>query len=46
MKSEHSKDTVFNSIVLFAAWMIVIATCVTDDVETSAQVVRVAYRAQ
>ena len=46
MKSEHSKDTVFNSVVLFAAWMIVIATCITDDVETNTHVVHIAYRAQ
>ena len=46
MKSEPTKDTVFNSLVLFAAWMVVISTCITDDVDTGKQVVRIAYRAQ
>jgi len=46
MDSENRKDTIFNSVVLFAAWMIVISTCIVDDGETSTQVVRIAYRAQ
>lgn len=46
MDSENRKDTIFNSAVLFAAWMIVISTCIVDDGDTSAQVVRIAYRAQ
>ena len=46
MKSESIKDTALNSVVLFAAWMIVIATCIVDDIDTGTQVVHIAYRAQ
>jgi hypothetical protein len=46
MDSENRKDTIFNSVVLFTAWMIVISTCIVDDGDTSTQVVRIAYRAQ
>jgi hypothetical protein len=46
MKPEPTKDTVFNSLVLFAAWMVVISTCMTDDIDTGTQVVRIAYQPQ
>lgn len=46
MKSEPTKDTILNSLVLFAAWMVVISTCITDDIDTGTQVVRIAYRGQ
>jgi len=46
MKSEPTKDTILNSLVLFAAWMVVISTCITDDIDTGTQVIRIAYRAQ
>jgi hypothetical protein len=44
--SKTRKDMIFNSVVLFAAWLVVIAACVSDDVEAKTQVVRIAYQAQ
>jgi hypothetical protein len=48
MSSGTRKDTLFNSVVLFAAWLVVIAACVADDVDVDAgtHLVRIAYRAQ
>jgi hypothetical protein len=46
MKPKMSKDTVFNSVILFAAWLVVIAACIGDDVESKTHVVRIAYQAQ
>ena len=43
MKSNSRKDTLFNSAVLLAAWLVVIGAGVSDQVETSAQVVQIAY---
>jgi hypothetical protein len=46
MSSGTRKDTLFNSVVLFAAWLVVIAACVADDVDAGTHGVRAAYRAQ
>ena len=42
MKSNR-KDTILNSAVLLAAWLVLISAGVSDQVETSSQVVHIAY---
>ncbi len=45
MKSNLTQDTVLNTAILVAAWLIVIAACVDTDVGAPASVIRVAYAA-
>jgi hypothetical protein len=46
MNSNTSKDNALNSAILFAAWLIVIAAGVAAHVESSSQVVRIAYQVE
>ena len=46
MKSNDRKDTIFNSIVIVAAWLLLLAACIPDDADTQAPSVRIAYQAQ
>ena len=46
MKSNTRKDTLFNTIVLVAAGLMLLAACIPDDADTETQPVRIAYRAQ
>ena len=46
MNTNNRKDTVFNCAVVFAAWLVLIAACVSDDVDANTHVVRIAYQAQ
>ena len=46
MKQSNRHDTMLNSFILFAAWLVVIAACIPDDVDAAAQPVRIAYEAQ
>jgi hypothetical protein len=46
MYPKSTKDTIFNSVVLFAAWLVVISACIGEDVESTKQAVRIAYQAQ
>ena len=46
MKSPIRQDTLLNSVMLFAAWLVIIAACIPEDVETVAHPVRIAYQAQ
>lgn len=46
MKPSIRNDTVLNSVILFSAWLVVIAACIPEDVEAGHQPVRIAYEAQ
>jgi hypothetical protein len=46
MNSNHRKDSFLNSAVLFAAWLIVIVASVDAHIESSSEVVRIAYVAE
>lgn len=46
MKSSTRKDTIFNTIVLVAAWLMLFAACIPDDADTKTQPVRIAFQAQ
>lgn len=46
MKSSIRKDTLLNSFILFAAWLVVVAACIPEDVDAVTQPVRIAYEAQ
>jgi hypothetical protein len=46
MNSNNHRDTVLNCFVVFAAWLVIIAACLPDDVDAKTQVVRIAYEAQ
>ena len=41
--SPIDKDTMFNGIAIFAAWLIVIVACVNPAQEEARSVVRIAY---
>ena len=45
MKTNASKELIRSTAVVIGAWLIVIAAGVNGPVESSSQVVRVAYRA-
>ena len=45
MKSNFRKDTILNSAVLFAAWLVVISASVGENFDSAAQPVRIAYPA-
>jgi hypothetical protein len=45
MKSQIPRERVLNSVVLFAAWLVVIAACIPDDGESPTRAVPIAYRA-
>lgn len=46
MNSNTRKDSLLNSAVLFAAWLIVIIASVDAHIESSTEVVRIAYAAE
>ena len=46
MKKNPRKDMILNSAVLFAAWLVVIAACVSGDAGSATRVVRIAYEVQ
>lgn len=43
MNSNTRKDTLLNSVVLFAAWLIIIVASVDAHIESNSEVVRIAY---
>ena len=45
MRSNFRKDRILDSVILFAAWLVVITAGVGDQVESSSQVVPIAYAA-
>jgi hypothetical protein len=45
MNSNTNKDNALNSAILFAAWLVIIAASVDAHIESSSQVVLIAYSA-
>jgi len=43
MNSNIRKDTILNSAVIFAAWLVIIVSSVDNHVETASKVVAIAY---
>jgi hypothetical protein len=45
MSSNTRKDAILNSAVLLAAWLVLIAMCIDEDVESTPHVARAPYQA-
>jgi hypothetical protein len=46
MKPPIRKDTLLNSVMLFAAWLVVITACIPEDAGAGSHAIRIAYEAE